>query len=141
MRHASIGLLAALVGIGGCVAATAPSGAPPSDADFGPPPTGVDQLIAAYLRDKLKDPQSAQIERVAGPSRITMKGSILGAPAYGWGVCFRANGKNAFGAYTGFRTYAVIWRDGRVVRSMGDMRDNQIDAGLAEAACRQIASG
>lgn len=125
--------------LAGCVAATAPGGGNLSPSDFGTAPSDPEQVIASFLRGHFKDPGSAQVERLGGPTIITMKGSILGPPTYGWGLCFRANGKNSYGAYSGYTTYALIWRDGSIQRTFGTMRGNSLDAGMAEAACNQIA--
>lgn len=110
-----------------------------SAADAGRPPDR-DQLIRSYLRRTLKDPSSAQVEEIAGPSFITMKASLLGPGTFGWGVCFSVNAKNSFGAYVGFHDIAIIWRDGTIQRTFGDMRDNTFDQALAAGACKQIRS-
>lgn len=114
-----------------------PDGLPLSVADAGPMPDR-DALIRSYLRGYLKDPMSAQIEDVAGPTFTTMNASLLGPSAYGWGVCFRVNAKNSYGGYVGFHEMALIWRDGRTERVFGDMRDNMFDQALAAGACRHI---
>jgi hypothetical protein len=130
----------AAIALSGCASGppTAPNGGALSDSDYGEPPNNVDDLIAAYLRDKLKDPYSAQIERVAGPGRTYQKASLLGPSTYGWGICFRVNAKNSFGGYTGFRTHVIVFRNGSIVRSHGTMSGSMFGDTLAQGMCESI---
>lgn len=93
--------------------------------------------MRAHLRSSLKDPGSAQVENLRGPSRVTMKGSMLGPPQYGWGICANVNAKNSFGGYVGFRPVAMIWRDGRVLTTAGGS-NNSIDNALAQGICQYV---
>ena len=104
--------------------------------DYGPQPTDPDALVAAYLHDRLSDPYAAQIEQVAGPARVYVKSSFMRPAVYGWGMCFRFNAKNMFGAYRGFQLHAFIWRDGKFQRSYGELRDYVLDAALVQDVCR-----
>ena len=125
--------------LAGCAghAPLAPNGVALSSSDYGTAPEDADALITTYLRDRLKDPYSAQVERVAGPSRMFVKSSLLSPAAYGWGMCFKVNAKNTFGAYGGFQLHAFIWRDGRVQRTFGGLGD-ALDATGAEDVCKAI---
>lgn len=108
-------------------------------ADAGAPPISADAVIQPYLQGTLKDPHSAQVVGVQGPAFITVSGGLLtGAEDYGWGICFKVNAKNSFGAYVGFRDMALLWRNGSVRKVFGDLGSNMFDQALAHATCEQI---
>lgn len=132
-----LGLTAVL---SGC-AATAPlndQGQPPSQADLGLPPVDLLQIATEHMRYRLKDPDSARIEVVGGPRSMTVKGSLLTTASYGWGICYRVNGKNSYGAYVGWRLWVLIWRNGQVVSELQERVD--LDQ-LVSGACRFVTQG
>lgn len=105
-------------------------GAPVSAMDAGPAPKDPAAAIQPFLHGFLKDPYSAQIKIVSGPSFFTQKSGLLGSAVYGWGICFDVNAKNSYGGYTGYKRMAVVWRDGVVLR--------HYEKSFADAACAHI---
>lgn len=140
MRLATWFVLLGTVFVSACASGppVGPTGEPLSSSDFGSPPDSAEAVVRAFLRSKLKDPSSAQVEVLAGPRQLTVKGSVFGPSAYGWGICYELNAKNSFGAYTGYRKQALIWRDGRVVREFGTTTEGMLDAASAVAACNNL---
>jgi hypothetical protein len=131
-------LVSVLLILSGCAAPTGPSGKEPSISDAGPYPSDSRQIMLQFLRTKLKDPSSAQVDMVGNTKFMTVKHSMLGPGGYGWGICADVNAKNSFGAFTGFRKWFVLWREGRIVLSYGDLGDNMFDRGLADGACNYV---
>lgn len=124
-----------LAGAAGC--STVSSGGS-STADYGPAPTeDVRALISRHLAKTLKDPNSAQIGAVRGPTRIHLPGGLLGGDTYGWGICVSVNAKNGFGAYTGFNNVVLVYRYGNL-SEMINPTDNQFTAARIERACQSI---
>jgi hypothetical protein len=115
-----------------------PDGRVPNVADAGPPPANARDVIMTMLRARLKDPYSAQIEGISGPKFIRDPGSIASNPNYGWGICFEVNAKNSYGAFTGFHSMAMIWREGRILWVYGDLERNLFDEARARQACEFI---
>lgn len=88
------------------------------DNSWGPPPENpraiVDQATARWL----VDPSSLSQLRVFEPRReqFYINRSLFEAPTawIGWAIPFEANAKNRMGGYTGLKTWAVYWRDGKI---------------------------
>lgn len=134
-----VALISFVLLVGGCAGdmPTLPNGGVVSASDYGPRPNDVQGLIAEFLRPVLKDPQSAQVERVTGPSMVMARNSVLGPGFYGWGICFHVNAKNSYGGYVGFKRYVIVVRDGSVVRSYGHS-GGAVDDAIANALCQQV---
>ena len=109
--------VAAAVALSGCAIGPTylrtANGSVPVAEDAGPRPSR--EVIDQYLRASLRDPSSAQVERVVGPGFVNQKSHIITPAFYGWVTCFDVNAKNAFGGYTGFKRNALVVRDGRIV--------------------------
>lgn len=74
-------------------------------------PSDYREQTALYFRRFLKDPYSVRDAEISEPTSA-FAGLLYGGnvPA----VCVRFNAKNSFGAYTGIRTFAVGFKDGKV---------------------------
>ena len=87
-------------------------------ADFGPSPVGFETLMREWLRNNLKDYDSAKIEGFTEPMKSWWgnTGALL-VPReinFSWMVSVRINAKNAFGAYVGWKVYQFHFRDGKI---------------------------
>lgn len=141
MAKIVVSWLAALVVLAGCAyPPTRTDGRPLTQQNAGPRPDR-NAVIVAYLNDVLKDPESARISNISGPTFINVESELLVRGTYGWGICFMVNAKNSFGGYTGARMFTLIWRDGQVVRVYGDQRDNMFDRARAINMCAEIQQG
>ena len=114
----------------GCV--SAPTQAEFEAADFGPYPEDSREIIEAYMRARLKDPNNAQYEWGHAPQRAYYR---LGGLTYGCVICVRVNARNSFGGYTGPKVYYFLIRDGRIAESLG--RDGDYNQALARGACEK----
>lgn len=105
----ALATIAALV-LTGCASA--------SGAGMGLPPDNYKQIVREHVRTNFLDPYSIRDPEIAAPR--PSGGPIL-VPAglkEVWVVCFRANAKNSFGAYTGMRPTAMLIDAGRVVNAL-----------------------
>jgi hypothetical protein len=75
----------------------------------GPRPSNWRELVREHVRATWYDPHSLRDAMIALPVEGTFNFQT------GWVICFRANGKNRFGAYTGLRTMGYLVRGGAVV--------------------------
>jgi hypothetical protein len=83
-------------------------------ATYGEYPMGYQLIIRNFLRERLLDPDSAQISYDSEPRPV--KHAIKGKrPLVGYSVSFRVNSRNRFGMYTGDQAYHVIIRNGDVI--------------------------
>lgn len=103
----------ALVGafLGGC--ATQPKGALVFGAGDKPSAAVAQAVVLGHLREVLRDPDSLkQFEVLSGPSLVTWYRGLIngGGSDQGWLICYRYNAKNAYGAYVGAKTDAVVLR-------------------------------
>lgn len=106
--------VAALVLVAACV--TAPTQDALNHADYGAAPTAYADRVRAYFRDVLKDPSSAQY-LISEPIKGYMQKPPLagGGTLYGWLVNVSVNGKNSYGAYSGFQSYQFLFRGEQIV--------------------------
>lgn len=96
---------------------------PPSDlsgrrlslADAGPPPADQKVVVAAVLRHRLKDFDSAKIEYPTRPRPAVFANTAFNNGGAGWEICPLVNAKNSFGAYTGYRPVFIFWNSGQVL--------------------------
>jgi hypothetical protein len=109
-------LAAALTLAAGCAQVVSPSDSQLAVADYGAEPTmteaeaAIKRFHAAYL----KDPGAAQYRGWSQPVKYWF--GTRDASTYGYLVCVSINGKNSFGAYTGFQTDGFLLRNGSVAR-------------------------
>jgi len=75
-----------------------------------------EQTIKDYLSAQLKDPYTVQYRFVdslqPGWKSIPWPNKSI---KYGWVKCVWVNGKNSYGAYTGYTLYYFILRNGEVI--------------------------
>jgi len=99
-----------------------------------PKPAEMKGVTAALLNDiriasSLKDPRSAQFERLQRAIRPNRKGEPHEV------VCGFVNAKNGFGAYTGFRPFVYLVADKKLYFSSGDTVDNMIAKMMLDTFC------
>ncbi|MBV8280174.1 MAG: hypothetical protein JO170_33605 [Verrucomicrobia bacterium] len=91
-------------------------------ADYGPPPAAdYEQQIKNYMLGVLKDPMSAQyIFSTPAKGGVVHDVAIAGGkPHFYWEVDVKINGKNSYGAYTGFQQYAFWFHNGKLMVGVG----------------------
>lgn len=114
-------IIAALLALTACQAVPpAPTDAQMARANFGAPPTDHVAIVKAYYGATLKDPGSAQYRTITDPVQFWLGVRGTQAGVYGYLVCATVNAKNSYGGYVGFKTDALLIRDGAVVRVMKD---------------------
>lgn len=77
-------------------------------------PDRYDAVALSAFEDALKDYPSAIIQRNGLPrrgNRRTTNGWLKWTDHFGAYVCYRVNGKNSYGGYTGFQDYALFFPD------------------------------
>lgn len=86
-----------------------------ANADYGLPPKNYKHVIRESFRKSLFDYSSAQIEFKA-PEKAwrNISKNVIGKATfqYLWRVPVEVNAKNRFGAYVGWKTYYVYYKDG-----------------------------
>jgi hypothetical protein len=85
---------------------------PPDSPKYGVYPIGYREIITRWVKERLVDPESAQLEfgePVAGEVKQKT------ARASGYRVDFKVNSRNKFGTYTGWQRYQVLIRNGEIV--------------------------
>lgn len=117
--HASAALVMGLMvaGMAGC--ATAPSEQDLASADYGKPmPQAVAEIFATgYLKQRLKDPESARIEWGTIAPGWVRDGVFVrgGGTTVGYLLPASVNAKNSYGGYVGARSYQFMFRDYELV--------------------------
>ena len=99
-------------------------------------PTMAEDLSRLWIMERLKDPYSAQIQKVAGPK---LYGYQYGFKIRkGYVLCYSVNAKNSDGGYTGNKLYLFQY-DGND-RQLVDIqeRDDPIGASRIINACNDI---
>lgn len=124
-------LIAVAALVAGC--ASAPTTGEIAGFDYGPYPSAYQTVIQDYLRQRLKDPDSAQYQWERGPSQGWDRYGRLNV---GWRVCLQVNAKNSFGGYTGFRPYYFIINRDRIVRV--EAGDNDVSRSMVQGACASV---
>ena len=91
-----------------------------SKLNFGVSPQDPVTIAKALMARELRDPDSAQyrwVDTYMGYCKEGWaKGNGLGW--YGWAATIEINAKNAYGGYTGFRPYTILYQDQTAVRSI-----------------------
>lgn len=75
--------------------------------DAGPRPSNLRALMKDYIKNNYFDPYSLRDVEIGEPELWEGRG--------GWVFCFKANGKNQMGAYTGLTTKVYMVRDGKII--------------------------
>jgi hypothetical protein len=105
----------------GCVTAPSPQDDQATLQRFGyggPIPVDWQDQAKAFVLENLKDPESARFKFNDVPPRQSW---VREAPLFGrrfasgWLVSFEVNAKNSYGGYVGFKPYAFIFRDGKII--------------------------
>jgi hypothetical protein len=109
--------LIALALLAGCVSMPTPQET--GSANYGPYPSGYQQIVHQYFDATLKDPGSAQYAAMTKPKQYWVHRG-LNTTVYGYLVCTAINAKNSFGGYVGFRNAGFLIRDGRVIEYLQD---------------------
>jgi hypothetical protein len=110
-------LLAALL-LSGC-ALQPPSKEALANADYGKFPNDYEQIVKSHYARRLKDPESVIYKGITYPSTFFL-GSRFDGDTYGYLTCATLNAKNSYGGYIGYKTDALIIRNGVVVMRIDD---------------------
>lgn len=81
------------------------------NADYGAYPKNYKEIVKEYYGRVAKDPDSLKYREITKPKKFA--NSVKGT--FDYLVCATVNGKNSYGAYTGFSTDRFHIRDGKVV--------------------------
>jgi hypothetical protein len=91
----------------------------PTDADaanaanYGSAPLNAPDLVRAFYRARLVDPESARYEMISAPVAswaVANTGKVI----WGHRVCVRLNAKNRMGGYAGAQTDAIFFKGNQV---------------------------
>lgn len=125
-------MVASVLGMTGCV--TPPTPDEMAKIDYGSYPSDYENIINRYLRQVLKDPDSAKVEFLNRPTaQFHKKGPLFGGGINaGYGVCAYVNAKNSYGGYTGAKLHWFLIKNGRVTDDSNGMQM------MAQNACRSI---
>jgi hypothetical protein len=110
----------------GCAGPGAGGGS--ASVNYGPAPSADE--ARGLLLGLLKDPSSAEISGVRGPTQG------WAGDDYGWKYCANVNAKNAFGGYTGAQGFVLVIRNGAVI----GMRNGRTvyDASVVRKLCEDV---
>ncbi|MEM0909959.1 MAG: hypothetical protein AAGJ37_03235 [Pseudomonadota bacterium] len=86
-----------------------------NDANYGIYPDQYEGIAKNYLKTELRDPESVEFRGITEPRKHWIGDKVTGIK-YGYLVCVDVNSKNVFGKMTGYRTDAVLIRDGDVIK-------------------------
>lgn len=103
--------------LSGCV--NLPSPSQEKEADYGAFPDNYQNIARTYLMTELRDPSSIEIKEMTKPIKRWIGDKFTGIN-YGYLVCVDVNSKNLLGNLTGFRSDAVLIRNGSVVDYVKD---------------------
>jgi hypothetical protein len=112
MRAAA--LTALIIGLAGALSPIRPSLAQEPATVAPLPPDRFDGQALKYFRRALKDFSSAIIERNGVPHAVSMRSKnkeLKGEDRSGTLACYRVNGRNSYGAFSGFKDYAFFISD------------------------------
>ena len=74
-------------------------------------------IAERVIADSLRDPDSARFRHGGCKKSWWESAPLVGMKvAFGWVQTGQVNGKNAYGAYVGYRPYHVLMRDGVAIR-------------------------
>lgn len=109
MKKAAPSLIAAIA-LSGCAASTGGI-----TGSIQQPPMNYREQVRAYVKANFKDPYSIRDAKIA--TTPLRDDNPMPLPNGTWAsgfyvVCFSANAKNAFGAYTGIKAHGAIFIDG-----------------------------
>ena len=105
-------LLSTVVG-SSCTSMPSPEQA--SQADYGSYPSNYESIVKIYYNVTLKDPDSAKFGSISTPIQYYLGNRFSGAK-YGYLVCSSVNAKNSYGAYVGYKTTALLIRNGEMIK-------------------------
>lgn len=88
-----------------------------NEVGYGEYPANYEEIIKNYYQVAAKDPDSLKFKLISEPKQMYRKRQILsgGTPPAGYVVCTVVNGKNSFGAYTGYQTTGFMIRNGKII--------------------------
>lgn len=104
--------------------ATTPNLQDITTANYGEPPTNLQDAINAYLKDTLKDPDSLKDLRIGVPKKGWARTNYGKDILYGYWVGYSYNAKNSYGGYVGQKYYCAFFQNGYIkqVWSISDCR-------------------
>jgi|SRR5579872_6615464 len=109
MRASAIVPLFVLTALTACAPATVVD-----ESRSGPRPENHEAIVRSYIHENFFDPYSVRDLAISEPIHGAMY------QRQGWLVCFRANGKNRMGAYTGLKMTALLIYDGKIIDTDDD---------------------
>ena len=89
-----------------------------SETDYGEYPENYTKILKDYLINNLLNHNSAKIEFVNKPSKMSIK--QIGNIYTGYRVCLSINSKNSKNIYTGYKTHLFVIKNNRVAAHLYD---------------------
>ena len=102
-------ILSVLLVVFGCT--TTPTVQDITSANYGDPPTNLENTITAYLKDVLKDPDSLKDLRIGTPKRGWTRTNYGKDVLYGYWVGYSYNAKNSYGGYVGSKYHCAFFQN------------------------------
>jgi len=83
-------------------------------ANYGNPPSRLEETITHYLKENLKDPDSLKNLQVNVPRKGWTRTNYGKDILYGYWVYFSYNAKNIYGGYVGQKTYCAFFQGNNI---------------------------
>lgn len=101
-----------------------------------PPTDGYEPMVRAWMQKNLRDPYSAVLTKVTGPSPTSFKPDVW-TRIEGQAVCYDINAKNAYGGFAGVHRYLFVVSAGTISYqiSTADQRSNSFADGIVRQQC------
>jgi hypothetical protein len=100
-------------------------------ADYGDYPKNYESIIKSYMELRLKDPEAAQYKFIKQPKKSWLHPTFNASDStflYGYSLCVLINGKNSFGAYTGYSfNYFMIKNEEVIIYHDGAQRSSFVE--------------
>ena len=98
---------------------------------YGDEPVNYPMAIRHYFQERLKDPESMQIQDISIPEKGFMKavtGALLMSETreYGWIVKATINARNSHGRYVGLKTYQFLFHGEQLIRALAPLPEDEI---------------
>lgn len=91
--------------------ATTPTRQDVAAANYGNPPTNLQEVITAHLKDVLKDPDSLKDLRIGVPKKGWTHTNYGKDVLYGYWVGYSYNAKNSYGGYVGQKYHCAFFQN------------------------------
>lgn len=102
---------------------------------FAPSEDALNQIVRSDLENVLRDAESARITLDRGPRWATVREDAWTSKT-GWAVCYSINAQNAYGGYTGRKTWLFVVNGDKVDMRIAGGRSLWFDS-VIDRECQQ----